>query len=204
MLLSARERVVATASRARGESVVAGVAASILHGSPWFDAEFKIELLHPISGASRHGAGWITHRFQVAPTDIMEVDGILVTTPVRTAFDVGRITPDCVVSATSTLCTARQSSRSPTCAGTSSGMPAGATSVSSGRSLHSLTERQPESWLRLLMFRGGLPTPELQIEVADEGVTSSPEPTSAIGRKRSTSAAVMIVPCVFMVAVHTR
>lgn len=171
VLLSARERVVATASRARGESVVAGVAASILHGSLWFDAEFKIELLHPISGASRHGTGRITHRFQVAPTDVIELDGILVTTPVRTAFDVGRITPDWRgLGHLDALHRATRFSVADLCRYVE--WHAGWRHIRQLRAIAPLidgaAESPPESWLRLLMFRGGLPTPELQIEVADE------------------------------------
>ena len=109
--------------------------------------------------------------FSRAPTDVIELDGILVTTPVRTAFDVGRITPDWRgLGHLDALHRATRFSVADLCRYVE--WHAGWRHIRQLRAIAPLidgaAESPPESWLRLLMFRGGLPTPELQIEVADE------------------------------------
>lgn len=170
-VLTARERVVATASSSPGRPVVAGIAASVLHGSLWFDPEFRIELLHDLKGSSRHGIGRMTHRYQLASSEYMELDGLLVTTPIRTAFDIGRVTPewrglgylDALHRATAFSIPAlvRYVEAHP-----------GWRHIRQLRAIAPLidgkAESPPESWLRLLMIRGDLPAPETQIVIPDD------------------------------------
>lgn len=70
--------------------VIAGVAASALHGAAWVDAGVPIEMLwrnsHP-------PAGVITRNEAFAVDETTTVAGIPVTTPVRTLFDLGRHLP---------------------------------------------------------------------------------------------------------------
>ncbi len=170
-LLSARERILATAKNSPGNLVVAGLSASILHGTKWFEPEFKVELLHALTGSSWQGTGRTTHRYQLSPEDVTEVDGVRVTTPVRTAFDVGRIPPEW--RGLGNLDALHRAS--------GFSLPAlfryidehrGWRFIRQLRAIAPLVdgsaESPPESWVRLLIVRGDLPMPETQIVVADE------------------------------------
>lgn len=169
--LSARERILATTAASPGRPIVAGTSAAILHGSMWFDPEFQIELLHDLKGSSRHSVGRTTHRYQISSSDVIEVDGVLVTSPVRTAFDVGRIPPDWRgLGNLDALHRATPFSVADLCRYIE--RHAGWRHIRQLRAVAPLidgrAESPPESWVRLLMDRGDLPTPDLQIVVADE------------------------------------
>ncbi|MFE0747806.1 endonuclease domain-containing protein [Gordonia sp. NPDC058843] len=169
-LLTARQRILGVAASAQGEPVVAGMAASILLGSAWYDDDFTIELVRPANGSGRPAKGTITHRFDIDPSDWCVVDGVRVTTPLRTAFDIGRMQPawlalgylDSLARATDldNLAVARYADAQRR-----------RRHVRQIRELASLiddrAESPPESWVRLLMFRSELPTPDLQIVVTD-------------------------------------
>ncbi len=170
-LLSARERILATVTRAGGTPVVGGIAASILHNSRWFDHDFRIDLLRPPSGSNKQCSGRAPHRFALAESDVTQVDGVLVTTAIRTAFDVGRIRP--AWRGLGHLDALHRATRF--------SLPAfyryieghaGWRHIRQLRALAPLvngdSESPPESGLRLLLIRGDLPTPDVQIEVYDE------------------------------------
>jgi hypothetical protein len=63
------------------------MSAAALHGSRWIDSELPAELIR--SEACEVG-GIIIHRGQLRDDEICVVHGIPVTTPARTAFDIGR------------------------------------------------------------------------------------------------------------------
>lgn len=167
-LLTARQRILAVAASAQGEPVVGGMAAAILLGSAWYDDDFSIELVRRTTGSGRPAKGTITHRFDIDPADWCVVDGVRVTTPLRTAFDIGRMQPawralgylDALAKATDldtrTLARYADAQRR-------------RRHVRQIRELAPLVdaraESPPESWVRLLMFRSELPTPDLQIAV---------------------------------------
>ncbi|GAB90521.1 endonuclease domain-containing protein [Gordonia rhizosphera] len=170
-LLSAREHIVRTVRNADGEPVVGGMAASIMHGCRWYDDDFIIELIRHPTGSGRPGLGSRIHRTDLDATDVMVVDGIRVTTPIRTAFDLGRIAPewralgylDDLVRATDFPIEelhvyAHNRSRRRRIRQLRNLIPL----------IDANAESPPESWVRLLMLRGDLPTPETQIRVADE------------------------------------
>ncbi|GAB3012774.1 hypothetical protein [Mycobacterium bourgelatii] len=71
----------------RREAVVAGAAASALHGAKWVDDATPIEL---IWGNARAPQGIITRNDRLLEGEIQQLRGIPVTTPERTAFDIGR------------------------------------------------------------------------------------------------------------------
>ncbi|KGI67324.1 hypothetical protein MJO55_07455 [Mycolicibacterium rufum] len=72
-------------SRRRG--VITGQAAAALHGTRWIDDDAPIELLW----ANNHSpAGIITRREQIAPGEIVSIDGMPVATPARAGLDIGR------------------------------------------------------------------------------------------------------------------
>lgn len=68
-------------------AVVAGFSAAALHGSKWIDAKHPAELNH----TSRHKAsGIVLHSDKLTDDEICVLGGMRVTTPARTAFDLGR------------------------------------------------------------------------------------------------------------------
>ncbi|MCV7061878.1 endonuclease domain-containing protein [Mycolicibacterium vaccae] len=71
----------------RRQAVVAGVSAAALHGTLWIDRRLPAEL----NQASQHRtAGIVLHYNTLVPHELACLRGITVTTPARTAFDLGR------------------------------------------------------------------------------------------------------------------
>lgn len=74
--------------------VVAGAAAAALHGTKWVDDDVPVELVH---ANPRAPAGVITRRETLCDDEVQMLagrdDGMLVTVPERTAFDIGRRGP---------------------------------------------------------------------------------------------------------------
>ena len=82
-----RDRAVGAWLATGRKGVVAGVAASALHGAPWVDPDCPIE----ISGVkNRPQPGMILREERVAADEITRRAGLPVTTRVRTAYDLGR------------------------------------------------------------------------------------------------------------------
>jgi very-short-patch-repair endonuclease len=72
-------------------SVLAGWAAAELLGAPCAPAGAAVELVVPGGGRSRPG---LVLRSDVLPAEeVVQADGVWVTTPARTAFDLGRASP---------------------------------------------------------------------------------------------------------------
>lgn len=67
--------------------VIAGVAASALHFADWVDDNHPIEIL---VDERRRQPGLVVRMDRVADDEIISVDGLPVTSPARTAFDLGR------------------------------------------------------------------------------------------------------------------
>jgi hypothetical protein len=82
-----RDRTVGAWLWSRQRAVVAGVAASALHGAAWVDADIPVELLFQ---NSRRQRGLIVRNETLGHDEITRVAGIPVTTRARTAFDLGR------------------------------------------------------------------------------------------------------------------
>jgi hypothetical protein len=74
------------ATLAASTAVISGVAASAMHGALWVDDDVPIELI----GQCRHQRGLVVRYDTLAAGEVTEVDGVRVTTPARTAFDLGR------------------------------------------------------------------------------------------------------------------
>ena len=171
VLMSARQRIIAIVGETQGNPVVAGVAATIMHGSLWFDDDFTIELIRGPSASGRPASGTITHRLELPEADIVDIDGLRVTSPLRTAFDVGRTPPrwraigylDALAAAIpidlGQLAAFAQSQR-------------GIRGVVQLRELVGLvdptSESPGESSFRLFLHDVGLPKPQTQIEVFDD------------------------------------
>jgi Protein of unknown function (DUF559) len=85
--VSLRDRAIGAWLATRRRGVVAGVAASALHGAPWVDPTVPIEM---VGTKSAPQDGMIARTERVANDEITRVAGLPVTTRARTAFDVGR------------------------------------------------------------------------------------------------------------------
>src|SRR5262245_3034403 len=68
----------------RREGVVAGQSAAALHGAKWVDAPRPAEVLWPNRRAPTGIRAWSD---TIADDEVEVIDGILVTTPARTALD---------------------------------------------------------------------------------------------------------------------
>ena len=82
-----RDRTVAAWLWSRRRAVVAGAAASALHGARWIDATEPVEL---IWNNGRPPAGLVVRNDAIADDEITSAAGIPVTSHARTAFDLGR------------------------------------------------------------------------------------------------------------------
>jgi hypothetical protein len=149
------------------KGIIAGRAAAALHGAKWVDQSTPIEV---ITEHTRPRAGVIVREERISPDEIVYSGEIPVTTPARTALDLGRHLPrDSAVAhldalAAATGVTAEDAlllaARYPGARGNRRArvalnlMDAGAQSPR-------------ETWLRLLLIDDGLPPPRTQIEVGD-------------------------------------
>jgi hypothetical protein len=84
---SLRDRAVGAWLASRRKGVVAGVAASALHGAPWVDPTVPIE----VTGVKcLPQEGLVPRSERIADDEITRIAGLPVTTRERTAFDLGR------------------------------------------------------------------------------------------------------------------
>jgi len=84
--LTARDRAVAAWLWSSRRATVAGLSASVLHGAQWVSPDEPAELTR--TEASTNGI--VVHRETLLDDEVTTVDGIPVTTPARTVFDLGR------------------------------------------------------------------------------------------------------------------
>jgi hypothetical protein len=164
--LRARSEAAWLWSRRRG--VLAGLAAAALHGANWIADDDPVELIWRNQHAP---TGVITRNQRMESDEITRVVGLPATTPARTAFDLARLLPteegvarlDALMRATpysveDVLLLAKRHS--------------GARGVRRLQTTLPLVDpgaaSPKETWLRLLLIAGGLPTPETQIPVVDQ------------------------------------
>ena len=160
-----RERIVGASLSSGG--VIAGVAASAVHGANWVDEDVPIELV----AAVRRQSGLIVRDETLDEDEITTVRGIRVTTPARTAFDLARHLPrDKAVKRLDALMRARPFSpedvmliakRRPGLRGLQR-LRVALPLVDGG------AESPQETWLRLLFVDAGMPKPATQYVVNDE------------------------------------
>jgi Protein of unknown function (DUF559) len=153
-------------SRRRG--IVAGLSASAVHGAEWVDAAAPLEIIHsnrnPLPGLRVRGDC-------IEDDEVALIDGVPVTTPARTALDLGCWYPtgeavaaiDALMRATDLkvadveMLLQRYAGRR--------GIRRARTAVG----LADAGAQSPkETWLRLLLMRADLPRPQTQIPVLDE------------------------------------
>jgi hypothetical protein len=85
--LSLQDRTVAAWLWSKRKGVVTGVAASALHGAEWVDDDAVIELLW---NCTRPPGGIVVRNERVGEDELTRVGELPLTTPARTAFDLGR------------------------------------------------------------------------------------------------------------------
>lgn len=84
---SLRQRTVAAYLWSRRQAVVAGLAAAALHGAKWIDDDTTVELIWKNARAPQ---GVMTRDDLLLPDELEGRASLTVTTPARTAFDLGR------------------------------------------------------------------------------------------------------------------
>ena len=90
-VLAAADKAIAAWLWSRRQATVAGLSAAALHGSLWLDANLPAELNHRHRHKTR---GIVLHSDRLADDELCMVRGIPVTTPARTAYDLGRCRRD--------------------------------------------------------------------------------------------------------------
>ncbi len=164
--VSLRDRIVGASLTSSG-AVISGVAASALHGAKWVGDEVPIELV----STGRSQRGLIVRNETLADDEITTVAGIRVTTPARTAFDLGRHLPR-------GKAVARMDALMNACPFSAEDVSVLAKRYRGARGLRRLrvvlplvdggAESPMETWLRLQFIDAGLPGPTTQFVIYDE------------------------------------
>lgn len=167
--LTACQRAQAAWLWSRRRAVIAGNSAAALLGAKWVSSSLDAELIYD----NRHTPAGITvHSETLLPCEVVNVDDMLVTTPARTAFDIGRWTSsrlqalqrlDALTNATDVKC---------------SDVEAVIDEHAGARGLLRLRAALPfvdggaespqETRTRLALIDAGLPKPQTQIRLFDE------------------------------------
>jgi AbiEi antitoxin C-terminal domain len=149
------------------DSIIAGRAASALHGVPWVGATTPVEL---IGRGHRRRAGVIVREERIAPDEVVPRGGLLTTTPERTALDLARHLPRAHALAHLDALAAASGIDPDAVLSIADRYP-GARGIQRARATVPLTDagaQSPrESWLRLLLIDAGFPRPVTQIPVSD-------------------------------------
>jgi hypothetical protein len=163
--LSLRQRAVAAWLWSHRQGILAGPTAAAWHGSRWVDERLPIAL---IWSNARPPHGVRTHDIRLRPEESGVVTGLPVTTPQRTAFDIGRRKPmwkaiahldalmlvaDVKVHEVLEVADRHRGAR-------------GLRQLETALTLVDTGAQSPkETWLRLLLIEAGLPRPTTQIPV---------------------------------------
>ena len=150
------------------DAVIAGVSAAAVHGAKWIDPGTRPSVL--ANGRSHQLPGLRIHHDAFDSDDVMFVRGFAVSTPVRTAFDIGRWVPQPL----SVVCL--ESLLAATGVDVDA-IRAYAVERPGTRGIRGLiraldvvdcgSESPRETRTRLLLIEAGLPKPDTQIEIRD-------------------------------------
>lgn len=173
--LSLRQRTVAAWLWSRRNATVAGAAASAWHGARWIDDRIPVELIHANARAPR---GVITRRDELRDGEVQTVPSpsgdIALTTPERTAFDIGRRGPVRVAVARLDALLRASSLRAEDVTRLARNHPGkrGLVQLATVIDLVDPGAQSPkETYLRLLLIDAGLPRPQTQIPVVTDEYT---------------------------------
>jgi very-short-patch-repair endonuclease len=152
---------------ARGECILVGLSAAAALRTQWIDAHLPAEICRE----DRHSpVGIVVHGYQLSAHEVCTVDGMRVTTPQRTAFDLGRgLAPECAVIHLDALMKATGLMAADVLE--VADLHPGARGLRRLRqvmqSVDGGAESPQETRLRLVLTNAGLPKPETQIEFRD-------------------------------------
>ena len=166
--LSLDRRIVAAWLWSRRSATIAGLAAAALHGAQWIDDDATIELVYR---STRPPRGVVARRDVLLDGEVVAMCGMAVTTPERTAFDIGRRAPHReAVARLDAL--ARATRLDVDDVRSLAGKHPGARGLSRLETALDLVDagaQSPkETYLRLLLVEAGLPRPHTQIPVSTE------------------------------------
>ncbi len=151
-----------------GNATLTGLSAAAVLGTKWLNADDPAELSRPNRHAPR---GIVVRSYDLDSREVSVVNGIRITSPERTAFDVGRILPwrkaVPVLDALANV-TKLEVGDVLALADVKSGVRNIRRLRSTLRLVDGGAESPQESRLRLLLVTAGLPPPETQIEFTDE------------------------------------
>lgn len=165
--VSARMRAEAAWLWSKRRGILAGRSAAAMHRVKWLDSRAPAELLHP----NRHPPNGIrTWADTVDDSELTVIDGITVTSPVRTALDLARRIPlPRAVAAVDAL--ANETHLKVADVELLAERYRGRHGIRRARNVLALVdpgaESPRETWLRLLVMRNGFPPPTTQIPVLD-------------------------------------
>jgi uncharacterized protein DUF559 len=166
--LSARERAVAAWLWSDKRSVIAGNSAAALLGANWVDAAAPAEL---ITARRRPPPLIVTRNETLLPGETTVVSGVPVTSPARTAYDLGR-RPGLASAVTRLDALARATGVAAADVAPLIEAHRGARGMKQLRRVLPLVdagaESPQESRTRLLLISAGLPRPQTQIEVLND------------------------------------
>jgi very-short-patch-repair endonuclease len=148
--------------------VVAGFAAAALHGSKWVDDEQVVDLIHD----NRRSPPGIQQRGdRIEEDEIEQVAGVPVTSPVRTALDLGCWYPT-MTAVAGIDALARATEIKAADVELLALRYAGRRGIARARQAVSLfdpgAQSPKESWLRVVLIQAGLPRPQTQIPIRNE------------------------------------
>lgn len=162
------QRICGAWLRSKRQGVVAGLAAAALHGARWIDEDIDIELIWK---NTRPPSGIVARDVLLGTDEVMMLD-VPVTTPARSAFDLGRYRPRTEALARMDELM-RVTAFNPDDVATLIERYRGARGLKQLRALLPLVDggaaSPPESRLRLLFLDTGFPKPTTQIPVPDGG-----------------------------------
>ncbi|WP_343710620.1 DUF559 domain-containing protein [Mycobacterium sp.] len=153
----------------RRRAVVAGNSAAALLGAKWVSPALDAELIH----RNRHPTARIrVHTETLLPGEVVEVDGMRVTSAARTAFDIGRRTTSRLPAVQRLDALVNATDVKPTDVEVVIADHPGARGVVRLRAVLPLVdggaESPQETRTRLVLIDAGLPRPQTQIRVVDD------------------------------------
>jgi Protein of unknown function (DUF559) len=148
--------------------IIAGLSASALHGAKWVDVTAPLEIIHsnrnPLPGIRVRGD-------DIGEDEVGVIEGIPVTTPTRTALDLGCWYPKSEAVAAIDALARATDLKVPDVDLLAQRYP-GRRGIRRARTALCLVDagaQSPkETWLRLLLIQAGLPRPQTQIPVHDD------------------------------------
>ncbi|KAA8884981.1 DUF559 domain-containing protein [Nocardia colli] len=166
--LDAEGRARAAAHWAKGSGVLIGYSAAALHGTRWLDPDYPAEIARTEHCKPPGGIRSVCTVIESA--ECCEIDGFRVTTPARTAFDLGRRLPRAqAVPILDALCAA--TGLDPQHIENVARVHPGTRGVTRLSAILQLidagAESPPESHTRLLLTDDGLPRPTTQLVIRD-------------------------------------